>query len=130
MVTDEGRAAQTSLYERVGGDGYFHSLVDRFYEGVEADPVLRPLYPEDLAPARFHLAEFLVQYWGGPRRYSERRGPPPLRMRPPLPLGVAGREARFPHPSRAVAAPGRPPGEGPAAHARFPNAAHTPPHPP
>jgi hemoglobin len=106
MVTDEGRAAQTSLYERVGGDGYFHSLVDRFYEGVEADPVLRPLYPEDLAPARFHLAEFLVQYWGGPRRYSERRGHPRLRMRHPFPIGMAERDAWLHHMSEAVAASG------------------------
>src|SRR5713226_6994850 len=60
MATDGGGTPQTTLYERVGGDDYFHSLVDRFYEGVEADPVLRPLYPEDLQPALFHLAEFLV----------------------------------------------------------------------
>ena len=106
MATDDAEAAQTSLYERVGGDEYFHSLVDRFYEGVEADPVLRPLYPEDLGPARFHLAEFLVQYWGGPRRYNERRGHPRLRMRHPFPIGTAERDAWFRHMSEAVAASG------------------------
>jgi hypothetical protein len=50
VVTDGTGAAPTTLYERVGGDEYFHALVDRFYEGVEADPVLRPLYPDDLGP--------------------------------------------------------------------------------
>lgn len=98
--------APATLYERVGGDEYFHALVDRFYEGVEADPVLRPLYPDDLGPPRFHLAEFLVQYWGGPRRYSERRGHPRLRMRHPFPIGLAERDAWFRHMREAVAASG------------------------
>ncbi len=35
-----------SLYERAGGTPFFEALVDRFYEGVESDPVLRPIYPE------------------------------------------------------------------------------------
>ena len=107
-TNDAGDAATApaSLYERVGGDEYFHSLVDRFYEGVEADPVLRPLYPDDLGPPRFHLAEFLVQYWGGPRRYSERRGHPRLRMRHPFPIGTAERDAWFRHMREAVAASG------------------------
>ena len=106
VVTDDAGAAPTTLYERVGGDEYFHALVDRFYEGVEADPVLRPLYPDDLGPPRFHLAEFLVQYWGGPRRYSERRGHPRLRMRHPFPIGTAERDAWFRHMTEAVAASG------------------------
>jgi len=27
-----------TLYERVGGDEFFHRLVDAFYEGVATDP--------------------------------------------------------------------------------------------
>ena len=38
------------MYERVGGDAWFVALVDRFYAGVADDPVLRPLYPDDLGP--------------------------------------------------------------------------------
>jgi hemoglobin len=71
-----------SLYDEVGGDAVFRAIVDRFYAGVALDPVLRPLYPEeDLTGARERLAGFLVQYWGGPGTYSERRGHPRLRMR-------------------------------------------------
>jgi hemoglobin len=71
-----------SLYDEVGGDAVFRAIVDRFYAGVALDPVLRPLYPEeDLTGARERLAGFLVQYWGGPSTYSERRGHPRLRMR-------------------------------------------------
>ena len=61
---------RNSLYERVGGDAFFTSLVDRFYAGIESDALLRPLYPEDLGPPRRHLALFLAQYWGGPHTYS------------------------------------------------------------
>ena len=73
---------ETSLYERVGGEPVFRRLVDDFYDGVATDPVLRPLYDgDDLAPAADRLAMFLMQYWGGPTTYSERRGHPRLRMR-------------------------------------------------
>lgn len=71
-----------SLYVEVGGEAVFRGIVDRFYDGVALDPVLRPLYPEeDLGPARDRLTMFLVQYWGGPGTYSEQRGHPRLRMR-------------------------------------------------
>lgn len=69
------------MFERVGGRPWFEKLVDRFYESVEDDPVLRPLYPEDLEPAKAHLTDFLIQYWGGPTDYSDARGHPRLRMR-------------------------------------------------
>ncbi len=74
---------EPSVYEAVGGMSFFERLVDRFYEGVAADPVLLRLYPEphDLAPARRNLALFLAQYWGGPSTYNEERGHPQLRMR-------------------------------------------------
>ena len=94
-----------SLYERVGGDAFFASLIDRFYAGVESDPVLRPLYPEDLGPPRRHLALFLAQYWGGPRTYNAERGHPRLRMRHMrFRIGHAEREAWLRHMRSAVEA--------------------------
>ena len=74
-------ARRQSVYDVVGGQDFFDALVDRFYDLVEADPLLRPMYPEDLEPSRTRLAGFLAQYWGGPARYSEQRGHPRLRMR-------------------------------------------------
>jgi hemoglobin len=74
--------AQVSFYQAVGGHDTFVALVDRFYQGVADDPVLRPLYPEqDLGPANLRLRMFLEQYWGGPGTYSDQRGHPRLRMR-------------------------------------------------
>lgn len=101
---------QVSLYERVGGDEFFHSLIDRFYQAVAEDPVLRPLYPEDMGPGAFNLAEFLVQYWGGPPRYNARRGHPRLRMRHvPFAIRQAERDAWLKHMSDAVRASGAAP---------------------
>jgi len=92
-----------SLYERVGGQPFFDALVAAFYAGVADDPLLRPLYPEDLgAPAR-HLALFLAQYWGGPRTYNDERGHPRLRMRHfPFKIGQAERDAWLAHMRAAV----------------------------
>jgi hemoglobin len=73
--------AVTSLYDAVGGEPVFRRLVADFYAGVADDPVLRPLYPDELGPAEDRLRMFLVQYWGGPATYSEQRGHPRLRMR-------------------------------------------------
>lgn len=92
-----------TLYERVGGDPFFVDLVDRFYTAVADDPVLRPLYPDDLGPGRHWLTEFLIQYWGGPRRYDAARGHPRLRMRhAPFAIGVAERDRWWTHMSAAV----------------------------
>ena len=72
----------TTAYAQMGGRPTFDRLVTVFYEGVAADPVLRPLYPEeDLGPAHERLLMFLEQYWGGPHTYSDQRGHPRLRMR-------------------------------------------------
>jgi hemoglobin len=75
--------AERTLYDEVGGMPYFERLVDRFYEGVAADPVLLHLYPDhaDLGPARRRLTLFLAQYWGGPTTYGDERGHPRLRQR-------------------------------------------------
>ncbi|MEY2468843.1 MAG: hemoglobin [Actinomycetota bacterium] len=97
-----------SLYEEVGGEPVFRQLVDAFYDGVEHDPVLRPLYPEgDLQAARDRLRMFLEQYWGGPTTYSDSRGHPRLRMRHvPFTIGVRERDAWYSHMAAAVQAGG------------------------
>ena len=95
---------QPTLYDLVGGEETFRRLVARFYAGVRDDPVLRRLYPEeDLGPAEERLRMFLVQYWGGPRTYSERRGHPRLRMRhAPFAIGPVERDAWLRHMRAAV----------------------------
>lgn len=85
------------VHDVVGSD-FFADLVEAFYEGVETDELLRPMYPADLAGAKARLAMFLVQYWGGPSTYSEQRGHPRLRMRHmPFTVDEAARDAWLRH---------------------------------
>jgi hemoglobin len=94
----------TTFYEAVGGEPTFRRLVHDFYAGVARDPELRAIYPEeDLSGAEDRLRMFLVQYWGGPRTYSEQRGHPRLRMRhAPFHVGPRNRDAWLSHMRVAV----------------------------
>lgn len=95
-MSDEG--LDVSVHDAVGGLPFFVDLVDAFYVGVSSDPLLRPMYPEDLTDSRRHLAGFLAQYWGGPTSYSDERGHPRLRMRHvPFAIGEAERDAWLRH---------------------------------
>ena len=86
----------STVYELVGGEAGMGAVVAAFYARVEHDPVLRPLYPDDLDDFRRHLAMFLTQYFGGPGAYSEQRGHPRLRMRHAhIGIGVAERDAWY-----------------------------------
>jgi hemoglobin len=99
--------ASQSIYSAAGGNETFRRLVDRFYDGVAGDEVLRPLYPEDLAASREHLFLFLIQYFGGPAHYSALRGHPRLRMRHlPFAIGVRERDAWMHHMRAAIAETG------------------------
>jgi hemoglobin len=93
-----------TLFDAVGGEPTFRRLVHRFYQGVADDPLLRPMYPdEDLGPAEERFALFLMQYWGGPRTYAERRGHPRLRMRhAPFRVDRAAHDAWLYHMRAAV----------------------------
>jgi hemoglobin len=98
-----------SVYDRIGGDDggpeAFAALVDAFYDRVEDDPVLRPMYPDDegMAEAREKLALFLMQFFGGPALYAEKRGHPRLRMRHvPFAIGPAERDAWLRHMNAAI----------------------------
>ena len=94
-----------TLYDEVGGMPFFEQLVDRFYQGVRDDPVLLPLYPDqvDLTGARRRLTLFLVQYWGGPTTYLEERGHPRLRARhSPFDIGILERDRWLAHMREAI----------------------------
>ena len=97
--------ARKSIFEEAGGMPFFEGLVDRFYEGVESDPDLLALYPDqgDLLGARHRLALFLAQYWGGPTTYSEERGQPRLYLRHvPFAIDPAARDRWLTHMRAAV----------------------------
>lgn len=96
-----------NIHNLVGGYPTFEKLVDHFYDAVERDPVLRPLYPESLDDSRRHLALFLSQFFGGPPEYSQLRGHPRLRARHlPFRIGREERDAWVKHMLAAIDATG------------------------
>jgi len=70
-----------SFYDAVGGEPTFRQIARRFYEVVEQDELMRPLYPEELEPAEERMRLFLIQQWGGPTHYTTLRGPAKLGAR-------------------------------------------------
>ncbi|MFD2620448.1 globin [Streptomyces chumphonensis] len=104
MEIPRGTVQTQTFFEQVGGEETFRRLAKRFYEGVAGDELLRPMYPEeDLGPAEERLALFLMQYWGGPRTYSDHRGHPRLRMRhAPFRVDRAAHDAWLRHMRDAV----------------------------
>ncbi|GAC1400314.1 MAG: globin [Chloroflexota bacterium] len=104
-----GASATISVYHLAGGDEAFRHLVHEFYGRVYADPLLRPMFPDDRAAAEERLSLFLIQYFGGPATYSEQRGHPRLRMRHlPFAIGPAERDAWLAHMLAAIEAVGIP----------------------
>jgi hemoglobin len=94
--------ADQTIFEQIGPEG-FEQLLERFYGAVAADPLLRPIYPEDLAESQRRLRLFLIQYFGGPETYSTERGHPRLRMRHlPFAIDRAARDAWVGHMTRAL----------------------------
>lgn len=81
------------VFTRLGEDG-FDRLIAAFYARVRRDDVIGPLYPPDeWVAAQARLRDFLIQRFGGPTTYSERRGHPRLRMRHgPFSIGPAERD--------------------------------------
>lgn len=93
----------TRIHAEVGGDEPFVRLVDAFYTGIENEPLIRPMYPQDMTKAREHLALFLIQRFGGHQQYSESRGHPKLRMRHvPFVIGTPERDAWLRHMKAAI----------------------------
>jgi hemoglobin len=83
----------TQVYGVIGEEG-FTRLLAAFYRRVPADEILGPMYEgRERAAAEVRLREFLIQRFGGPDRYSQKRGHPRLRMRhAPFVIDQRGRD--------------------------------------
>src|SRR5215469_17258478 len=63
--------AGSDLFARVGGQATVDRLVDLLYDGFEADPALRPLFPRDLTGGRDGQKMFLAQWLRSEEHTSE-----------------------------------------------------------
>ncbi|MGZ3628317.1 MAG: ankyrin repeat domain-containing protein [Ktedonobacteraceae bacterium] len=69
-----GASQGVDLYHSLGGMDTCREISEAFYAHVEHDPVLRPLYPPTLKGCPIEtLAAFLIQFFGGPDEYAQRR---------------------------------------------------------
>ena len=79
-------------FEALGGEKVVRSIVDDFYDLVDADaPTLRAMLPRDDTVSRDKLYAYLVEWTGGPALYSPERGHPRMRARH-LPFAIGADE--------------------------------------
>jgi hemoglobin len=64
--------AAPTLYEWAGGEAAFRRLIDAFYDRVEGDDLLSPLFPGGVHEEhRAHVTTWWVEVFGGPSKYTE-----------------------------------------------------------
>lgn len=83
---------QQSPYELLGGEETIRRLVAAFYPRVAKDPLLSPIFPEDLTLTERKQFMFLTQFLGGETLYSNEYGHPMMRARH-LPFQVTPKRA-------------------------------------
>ena len=63
-----------TLYDWAGGRQAFETLITRFYEKVLADDVLKPIFTHMSKEHQNHVANFIIEVFGGPKNYTESGG--------------------------------------------------------
>jgi hemoglobin len=70
-----GEAAEPTLYEWAGGREPLERMLNAFYDRVERDDLLAPLFPGGVsAEHRTHATTWWCEVFGGPTAYTEQRG--------------------------------------------------------
>ena len=64
-----------TLFEWAGGEPALRRLLDAFYDRVEQDALLSPLFPGGVSEEhRAHVTAWWVEVFGGPAGYTEQHG--------------------------------------------------------
>ena len=64
-----------TLHAWAGGDAAFERLINAFYDRVETDDLLSPLFPGGVKDEhRRHVTAWWCEVFGGPARYTEELG--------------------------------------------------------
>jgi len=90
-------AAINPHFARLGGAAAVARLAEAFYSAMDtrADArAIRAMHAPDLAPMKAVLVAYLVEWLGGPKRYTAERGAPRLgRVHRPFAIDAAARDA-------------------------------------
>ncbi len=71
----DGSEETPTLYEWAGGESALRRLIDAFYDRVERDDLLAPLFPGGVhEPHRAHVTAWWCEVFGGPARYTDELG--------------------------------------------------------
>ena len=66
---------EPTLYEWAGGRGAIERMIGCFYDRVEHDDLLSPLFPGGVSAAhRDHVTTWWCEVFGGPAEYTEQLG--------------------------------------------------------
>jgi hemoglobin len=66
--------ATPTLFDWAGGEPAFRRLFELFYQRVPADPLVGPVFAEMSSEHAAHVADFVIEVFGGPKHYSAMRG--------------------------------------------------------
>ena len=67
-------AKQDSLFERIGGQTAITNLAHKFYDVMQRDSFAQDvlqMHPDDLTRSRKRLANYLCEWFGGPKLFGE-----------------------------------------------------------
>lgn len=70
-----------NLFEELGGQPGISKIVEAFYPKVKGNPLLAPLFTNDIAPIMKKQEMFLSQFFGGPDLFTAEFGHPRMRAR-------------------------------------------------
>ena len=86
-----------TLYKWAGGREAIERMIRCFYDRVERDDLLSPLFPGGVSAAhREHVTTWWCEVFGGPAGYTERLGGYPVMLAHHRDLGItAGQRFRF-----------------------------------
>ena len=75
MLGYDPRRRWSTLYDWAGGESAFVRLINAFYDRVEADDLLAPLFPGGVSEEhRDHVVAWWSEVFGGPERYTRELG--------------------------------------------------------
>jgi hemoglobin len=82
-----------TLFDWAGGAASFRRLIDAFYDRVERDDLLSPLFPGGVHEAhRAHVTTWWIEVFGGPAEYTATLGGYPAMLRHHLNLGLTAEQ--------------------------------------
>ncbi|GAA2057261.1 group II truncated hemoglobin [Williamsia deligens] len=84
-----------TLIEWAGGEQALRRLLDAFYDRVERDDLLAPMFPGGVSEEhRAHVTVWWVEVFGGPARYTSEHGGYSTMLAHHIDLGITAEQRR------------------------------------